>query len=667
MPRNIILTDTLPGADPVEFVTPGSLPRVISELPPGDYRVYSALAFSTGTVTAAPGALRTASTQSTVSMHIGHSLTDDYFAGNPGQGEATMPMYYLRDWQFDDGAGVSDHLIGATLPGAPIRYHWSNPSKPWGEWGRTRMNEVSCAVITQGTAFDGTVGPNETDPTRQTLWLLFLENLLNFAEHAHVYGNDGAGAEIILYSNWVEIDTAEPGGFRGMLDHQEESYHTAADYVTWKMHQLYPSLPANWRVWVAPGHEVMKRLYDYHQATGLPGITDFDDIFFDNIHGDHTADYALACMVYTMMYQTDLATPSDVWVTPQIAGNTAFADLVQQMAQDIVSESARAGMGGTEYGLGGWDDATETDPFPTRTAIANPSAPIFGEWPQLTRTSGGGEVGSVYAVNIGTALGQLPITTTWTLELDDGSTVTDVTGDVSGGEYTSTAEGDLILTVDLSNGSGTAQRMATEEIANAGALPTAVFEMTPTGYTGPALTGTLPAASGGYRTLTAADPAPISAALSLSQTVHITMAVRSGSLAGAGIALLSLNAGAYGSTPRVVVLANGFLGDWHFSVHDSTYNETTSGAGLNGTWQVIEMWAIDGDGYVSVDGGTPSTFTTSGDDVWATANLYLARDEGSGGDTIDVAAMRIMEGTPSAAERQALRDWADDIIAGIPA
>lgn len=671
MPRNIILTTTLPGSDPVEFVTPGALPQVLSGLVPGDYRLYSAVAFSTGTVLAVPLS-RLASTASSVALMSGHSLVDDAVSGNPGEGETTSPMYYLRDSIYDDATAVDARIVSVTIPGSPLRFHWENVQRPWGEAARTRIDEANTLLVTGGTAVDGSAGPNETDPGRQALWLLFVENLLNFAEQAFFYGDDANGAELILYSNWVELNTTEPGGFRGMLDHQEEAYNTAADYVTWKMKQLYPGVvPDTYRVWVAPGHEVMKRLWDYHQATGLPGITSFDELFVDNIHADHLGDYAVACMVTSMMYQYNFAADAGAWVTPQIASNTAYADLVQQMAWDIVNDEARCGLGGQTYGISDWEDGVTADYLPSRAAISDTDAPIFGEWPTLTIDTGAspsdGSVGTVYDVYAGTTLGPGPITTTVTLT----QAGVDVTGSISGGQFTSTAEGELVLTVDLSSAAGTAQRTASQTIANASTAPDGLMRITPTSYDGPTLTGTLPAAAGGFRTITAGATAEFSAALAISGGVHVTMAVRNalGSFAGASclIGMFSTN---FKSWPGFRFGNNGYLNDWFSDGNNGAGGFFgTSGAGAANTWQVIELWTDGTTFNISVNGGAEQTSTFETAAAISATDVYFGwmDPDTLPADTFDVAALQVTDGIPTAAERLALRDWADDIIAGIPA
>lgn len=189
--------------------------------------------------------------------------------------------------------------------------------------------------------------------------------------------------------------------------------------------------------------------------------------------------------------------------------------------------------------------------------------------------------------------------------------------------------------------------------------PTPQVEITPTTYTGPTLTGSLPAASGGYRTMVAGDPAIAQASVSASQTLYMVFAVRS-SFGSGIITLFGFNAGGYGSWPGLWAQASGWIGDWQVLLEDGGVGTTvSSGVGMSGGWQIVEVWADGPDVSIAVDGATAATDTSSGDGVWAVTDLHIARDEGSG-ESFDLAAFRSFDSIP--ADRAAQRAWAAGFI-----
>lgn len=187
--------------------------------------------------------------------------------------------------------------------------------------------------------------------------------------------------------------------------------------------------------------------------------------------------------------------------------------------------------------------------------------------------------------------------------------------------------------------------------------PVPVVEITPTGYTGPTLTGTLPAASGGYRTLVAADPPVAVAPVSVGPDFYALLAVRSSTGWSGQVYLLGVSQGGLRDWPAVIVLANGWIDDWSAEFEAPVRGHTllSSGSGMSGTWQIVEVWTDGGDLMMSIDGATPvvAAATQVG---WSADTFYLCADAGSGGQAIDLAALRAFDTIP--ADRAAQRAWA---------
>ena len=301
---------------------------------------------------------RTASTSATRSIHSGHSLTDAYAYGNGWPGD----LVRLRNSLMDPDDSGDTYVVRSTIPGSPMSWRWQNPTDID---AREDIGNFDALMITEA-------GP----PPRVTSEGMVdtLDYLCRFTANTI---ENGAGNEVILWSIWpalngpgTSVENPIPSGdwagytFRTGLPEYENSFKYMADYATWKMHQLYPSLPEDWRVWLIPGHKWMERVYDDIQLDLVPGITDIAQLFADDIHPEDRAAYGLSCFAFTSMYQVDLREQTGVYVPDGMA--TALRDYFWQIAWELATEYEPVGMGGTE-GAALWWQPSDGDPMPNWT------------------------------------------------------------------------------------------------------------------------------------------------------------------------------------------------------------------------------------------------------------------------------------------------------------
>ena len=310
--------------------------------------------------------LREASTATDLKVHSGHSLVDTYI----NEGEAWpgfLPSLFEEQfgpvWVFE-GTDYKD-----TVPGSPMRFRWQEASDPRGAvLGIARYQSL---VVTEGGPPFRLNAQNTSEYITDTL-----EYAMNFAENAYRNGNNGNGAESILWSIWPNItgwltDNPETetqganwrdlGGFRPVTVEYGRTFRYIADYVSWKMNQIHPELGGNYRMWLFPGHAWFVRLYDDIQAGLVPGMTSHVDLFRDDIHPNPTGSYALSVFMHTMLYQVD-ARPLTYRPTFVSAELDAYFKAV---AWDIATSYAGVGMGGTIEAEPVFIGGTTPDPMPT--------------------------------------------------------------------------------------------------------------------------------------------------------------------------------------------------------------------------------------------------------------------------------------------------------------
>ncbi len=319
--------------------------------------------------------LRAPSGTNARSIHSGHSLTDSYIHTGPWPGTIRLLAESLG---IDD---VDTKFVKSTIPGSPLAWRWRNsagdlrPTDPTAD-ARWHIRDFDTLVITEGGPPPRVARPSDAPGMNDAL-----DYLCRFAANALENGNGGEGAQdIILWSIWPSLAMWRPDppnwteswqefdNFRAALPEYGRSFQFIAQYATWKLRPFYPNLPDIWQVWVFPGHLWMARLWDDLSAGTVPDLARMQDLFRDDIHTNDIGGYGLACLMLTALYQRDLRTQSQLYRLPEVSSN--LQDYFTQIAWEITTTYAPAGMGGQEARDAIWDPDEMEDPLPNWTPAA---------------------------------------------------------------------------------------------------------------------------------------------------------------------------------------------------------------------------------------------------------------------------------------------------------
>lgn len=296
-------------------------------------------------------------------VHSGHSLTDSYSHGGIEGWPGDSTNLFNGNFGAENFTYERTH-VKDTIPGSPIRWRWENAQDGLAIGG---ISNFDVLMITEGGP------PPRPTPTDKTAANDTLDYLMRFVQNAQNNGR-ADGAETIVWSIWPNVEGwigaggsnetiwAPFGGFRGCLAEYGRVFRFYAEYATWKMKRLRDDLPANYRVWMFPGHAWMARVYDDAEAGLVPGITSYRDLFRDDIHPNAIGEYGLAVFVHTMLYQRDQR------IAPAYAPATTVlsAELdtyFKRIAWEIANSEESAGMGGTANATPSFDPAVYGDPL----------------------------------------------------------------------------------------------------------------------------------------------------------------------------------------------------------------------------------------------------------------------------------------------------------------
>lgn len=268
-------------------------------------------------------------------IHSGHSLTDPLFANWPGQYvNLVAHVNNMQGWQ------LFDVMVGkSTIPGSPIKARWDNPPGYGAPDARHQINNWALLTITERVpmAYEGGNSAQwylDWIQEQKTYLSLFVNNAWN-------NGNNGAGAPTLLWTTWTNIDNRD-GPWRQMLDIQGGEWERMQDYANANKPTNAP------HVYIIPGHKMMARLYDDIQLNQVPGITNINQFFSDNIHVNTLGAYAVAMIHYACIFNqspvglTNNLLPSAPSGTP--LPSPALAHYLQTMIWQVVTTYNRTGI-----------------------------------------------------------------------------------------------------------------------------------------------------------------------------------------------------------------------------------------------------------------------------------------------------------------------------------
>ena len=264
-------------------------------------------------------------------IHSGHSLTDTYMSW-PWPGRLVLATQTQVPGQVDD-----EIIAKSTIPGSPLHWRWSHSS---GDIDAKRdIDRYELLVITEG-------GPLSVDDW--TFREVTLQSMDLWIENTWTRGNGGKGAEMMLYSFWVQLDT--PGGntgegyealpFRERLEVQGKLWERLQDYAN---DNRPAGMPA---IYMIPGHRLVMRIYDDIKAGKVPGITAIDALFEDDIHMNAIGNYAVTMLVYAVIYQRNPKELPDRLAEEDRVMTSAQARYFKDVAWKVARSYGRAGLPG---------------------------------------------------------------------------------------------------------------------------------------------------------------------------------------------------------------------------------------------------------------------------------------------------------------------------------
>ncbi|AUH33849.1 hypothetical protein CUV01_11020 [Paracoccus tegillarcae] len=258
-------------------------------------------------------------------VESGHSLTDGIMG----------PLSTM----INAAGGRGGTLVKSTIPGSPMEWRWNHPAEPDLRQPE-EMAKFDLMVNTERVALSGTLTAHDS-PKFALQWF----------EQAWKYGNDGKGAASILYASWVVIDSGpdyenpykDTDGLvpvRERLDREMVMWEQILDHVNENRPDGSPVMK------MIPGTLIMAAVYDAIEAGTAPGLTEYSQLYADDIHTNDLGNYLIALAHFAVIFNRDPhGLPAGV---PAKGGpDPEQAAWMQDLVWKIVTEYPRAGTDGS--------------------------------------------------------------------------------------------------------------------------------------------------------------------------------------------------------------------------------------------------------------------------------------------------------------------------------
>lgn len=217
----------------------------------------------------------------------GHSLTD------PIPGPLTAMVRAAGG-----EAAIGMKIDADTVPGSPIEWRWEHRDRT--PDSREDIGNYDLLVLTERVTVQATIQ-----------WHHSLDMVLTWLTHAWKNGNQGKGAETVLYASWITLESG-PGRqiegvdteeglipFRERLDVEMGHWQEIADYVNANLPAGCPAMQ------VIPGPKIMAAVDDAIKAGSAPGLSAIEDIFDDDIHVNPKGAFLIALAHFAVIYGRD--------------------------------------------------------------------------------------------------------------------------------------------------------------------------------------------------------------------------------------------------------------------------------------------------------------------------------------------------------------------------
>ncbi len=224
-------------------------------------------------------------------------------------------------------------------------YQIGNGANLWWQWDTLLGNEqgIPWQTALPTGDFDAMIVTEAVPLLGHLQWSKTYDYADSFLMAASAYRPD---LRFFVYETWHCTETGTPAGCDwDNNDHLLWRPRLAADFPLWTgiMDSLKSRHPAA-AVWMIPAGQAFGMLTDSIVAGTVPGISDFKQLFSDDIHLTDVGNYFVACVMYACLFRESPQGRTNQtfseWGSPYNPPSPALALKMQQIAWKTVTQLA---------------------------------------------------------------------------------------------------------------------------------------------------------------------------------------------------------------------------------------------------------------------------------------------------------------------------------------
>jgi Secretion system C-terminal sorting domain len=232
-------------------------------------------------------------------------------------------------------AGKTTNYNQQIINGSPLQYNYNNHASAQGTSYRIAFPNggFNTLVATEAIPLQNHLTYSNTHK--------YADSLFKYAKN----NNNNIPIKYYIYETWHCTTTGTPTGCS--YDNNDDllwQQRLQADLPLWTgiVNYVKNQFPTD-NIWLVPAGQAMYKLNTRIIAGTLPGITNFTDLFYDDIHLTNKGNYFVACVMYATLFRespvglstalnNNFSTPFANMPTPQ------QALIMQQVAWETVTE-----------------------------------------------------------------------------------------------------------------------------------------------------------------------------------------------------------------------------------------------------------------------------------------------------------------------------------------
>ena len=228
-------------------------------------------------------------------------------------------------------AGLTTNYGIQIINGSPLQWNYNNAVSAEGTPYTTPFpnGNFNNLVVTEAVPLQNHLTWSDT--------YLYANNFYNYAKN----NNNNNPVKFFIYETWHCINTGLTGCEYDNSANSNTLWHPRlqADFSLWTgiVDYVRSKNPTDTDIWMVPAGQAFYNLTTQINNGNVSGITNFTDLFVDDIHLNNKGNYFIACVMYATIFKQS---PFGLTTNINNTYGSAFTDMPTQAQAEIMQQVA---------------------------------------------------------------------------------------------------------------------------------------------------------------------------------------------------------------------------------------------------------------------------------------------------------------------------------------